>query len=99
MPLSEQAITEIQDLAWAMADDAITPEDAKRLESLLLADPEARQLYVECMQLQADLYMFFNPKPLTPPTIPVGPPRSLAPPAPAIQNLPSAGAGNAPAGI
>lgn len=98
MPLSEQAITEIQDLAWAMADEAISAEDAKRLEDLLLADPEARQLYVQCMQLQADLYMYFNPKPILPPTIPVGTPgsRSAAPP---ISNLPTSGTGNLPTGV
>lgn len=78
MSLSEQTIAEIQDLAWAMADEAITPEEVKRLETLLLADPEARKLYVECMQLQADLYMFFNPKPLLPPNIPIGRPNSAA---------------------
>jgi hypothetical protein len=98
MPLSAQAITEIQDLAWAMADDAISPEDAKRLEALLLADPEARQLYVECMQLQADLYLFFNPKPLVPPTIPVGNSPASGP-APVVRNLPTTGTGNSPAGV
>ncbi len=96
MPLSEQAAAEIQDLAWAMADEAITPEEVKRLETLLLADPEARKLYVECMQLQADLYLFFNPKPLLPPNIPVGPagPAAKAPAVPTAAGLQN---GNAPA--
>jgi hypothetical protein len=84
MPLNEQTATEIQDLAWAMADETISADDAKRLEDLLLADPEARQLYVQCMQLQADLHLFFNPKPVVAPNIPVE-----APPAtPVMTSLP-----------
>lgn len=62
MSLSEENAAEIQDLAWALADDAISAEEAKRLEDILLADPEARKLYVQCMQLQADLHLFFNPR-------------------------------------
>jgi hypothetical protein len=31
------------------------------LEEKLLADAEARQIYVQCLQLQADLHFFFNP--------------------------------------
>lgn len=62
MSLSQESAAEIQDLAWALADDAITADDAKRLEDMLLADAEARTLYVQCMQLQADLHLFFNPR-------------------------------------
>lgn len=95
MPLTEQEITEIQDLAWAMADEMISPEEVKRLEALLLADPDARKLYVECMQLQADLYLFFNPKPLLPPNIPIGPTGGTAP-APPLPHAGSPGNTNTP---
>jgi hypothetical protein len=61
MALTEQATAEIQELSWAFADDMISADDAKKLESMLLAEPEARQVYVQCMQLQADLHLFFNP--------------------------------------
>lgn len=61
MALTEQAAQQIQDMVWALADDQLPPAETKRLEELLVADPEARQLYVQCMQLQADLHLFFNP--------------------------------------
>ena len=85
MALSEKTATEVQDLAWAMADDMASPDDIKRLEDLLLADAEARQLYVQCMQLQADLHLFFNPKP----SVPANLPTSGKSPVPVLKGLPT----------
>jgi hypothetical protein len=62
MSLRKKTAAEVQDLTWALADDAISPDNVKRLEDLLMADPEARKLYVQCMQMQADLHLFFNPE-------------------------------------
>jgi hypothetical protein len=62
MPLTEKAAAEVQNLTWALADEMIAPDEVKRLETILLDDADARKLYIECMQLQADLHLFFNPK-------------------------------------
>ena len=98
MPLTEEAATDVQNLTWALADDVITTDDVKRLETMLLGDADARKLYVECMQLQADLHLFFNPK-LAEIKLPI----PVAAPAttPVLKNLPTTGSGSnaAPNGI
>ena len=110
MALSEQAAAEVQELAWKMADDAISAEDARRLEDLLLEDSEARLLYVQCMQLQADLHLFFNPTALMmePPVGNApGSPASIAhasgspvlTPIPVLKNLPTIGPSSTPSGV
>jgi hypothetical protein len=98
MPLSEQTATEVQDLAWALADDMSSPTDVTRLEELLLADPDARKLYVQCMQLQADLHLYFNPKLITVPNLPL--PAAAAPAQTAvIKSLPNTGSSSTPASV
>jgi hypothetical protein len=52
-------------LAWALLDEHISPDEQKELENLLSSDPTARESYVRCAQLHADLAMFFAPPKLT----------------------------------
>jgi hypothetical protein len=51
--------SEVQELTWAMLDDLITDRQFQRLEQLLSSDDEAREVYVECIQLHADLAQHF----------------------------------------
>ena len=105
MALSEQTAAEVQELAWKMADEAISADDVQRLEDLLLGDSEARLLYVQCMHLQADLHLFFNPQTMTvPPALPKTP-VAYAPgsprltPIPVLMNLPTIGPNSTPAAV
>lgn len=43
------------DLICALCEDRIAPEQMRELESLVLADSEARRLYVEIMQIESYL--------------------------------------------
>jgi hypothetical protein len=54
--------TEVQELAWAMIDEHASDQQVRRLEELLLQSSEARQTYVECMQMHADLYYLLGGK-------------------------------------
>ncbi|MEN6452573.1 MAG: hypothetical protein ABFC96_18945 [Thermoguttaceae bacterium] len=54
---------EVQELVWALVDDAATDEQVRRLEELLLENQEARQIYVTCMQMHADLQCLLGAKP------------------------------------
>ncbi len=49
----------VQELTWSMVDDQITDDEVRLLESLLLADDKARDTYVHCIQLHADLIGHF----------------------------------------
>lgn len=51
---------EVQELVWALVDEQATPEQAKRLESLLLEDDSARHIYALCMQMHADLHFLLS---------------------------------------
>ncbi len=51
---------EVQSLVWALMDEHISADDVKRLEELLLTDPEARKTYIECVQLHVDLQHYFS---------------------------------------
>jgi hypothetical protein len=53
---------EVQELAWAMIDEQATDKQVRRLEELLLQSAAARQTYVECMQLHADLHYLLGGK-------------------------------------
>lgn len=102
MSLPKKTATEVQNLTWALADEVITPPKVKRLEKLLLAEPEARRLYVECMQLQADLYLFFNPDraKITVPLPTAEKARTKkTPTTPVLKNFPTGGAGSTHAGV
>lgn len=58
----EEEMSEIQDLVWTMIDDELTDDQLRRLEQLVRDDPEARETYVRCMQMHADLSIFFSEK-------------------------------------
>ncbi len=47
---------EVQELAWALIDEQATEEQVRRLEELLLENKDAREVYVMCMQMHADLH-------------------------------------------
>ena len=51
---------EVQELVWAVVDDLATEEQMRRLEELLLDDSEARNIYVTCMQMHADLHFMLG---------------------------------------
>ncbi|NLF06728.1 MAG: hypothetical protein GX594_01950 [Pirellulaceae bacterium] len=51
---------EVQELTWAVVDDLATEEQMRRLEELLLDDTEARNIYVTCMQMHADLHFLLG---------------------------------------
>jgi len=48
-------IARVHDLTWALVDEFITDEQMKELEGLLLSDSVARDAYIRCIQLHADL--------------------------------------------
>ena len=52
--------SEIQELTWALIDEQATESQVRRLEELLLEDHEARQVYVMCMQMHADLHYLLS---------------------------------------
>jgi hypothetical protein len=49
------------ELSWALLDDHISDENFAELENLLLNDPTARESYIRCAQLHAELATFFAP--------------------------------------
>jgi len=55
-------LSEVQELVWALIDEQATDGEVRRLEDLLLSSDEARQTYVMCMQMHADLHFLFNGK-------------------------------------
>ncbi len=55
-------LDEVQELVWALVDEQATEEQAQRLERLLLDNREARQIYITCMQMHADLHYLLGGK-------------------------------------
>lgn len=53
-------ITRVHDLTWTLVDEQITEEQMKELEGLLLGDSLARDAYIRCIQLHADLTTEFQ---------------------------------------
>jgi hypothetical protein len=51
-----------EELVWAMLDEQLSPDEFRRLESLLLVDEDARRLYLQCVQLHIDLQCWFRDK-------------------------------------
>ena len=49
----------IQELTWALLDEQITDDEFGLLDNLLLSDEKARQSYVGCVQLHAELMSHF----------------------------------------
>jgi hypothetical protein len=52
-------IPRVHELTWALVDEQITDAQMEELETLLLGDSVARNAYVRCMQLHADLASHF----------------------------------------
>ena len=61
MQETERMIEEVQQLVWALVDEAATDGQVRRLESLVLAHPAARRAYVDCVTLHAELHCLFAP--------------------------------------
>jgi hypothetical protein len=59
-------LSEVQELTWAMVDEQATEKEIRRLERLLVDHDDARQTYVMCMQMHADLHFLLNPPPPLP---------------------------------
>jgi len=59
MPNTATVRERVQELTWALVDDQITPDELQLLESLLLGDDAARETYLDCIQLHADLTTHF----------------------------------------
>ena len=59
---------EIEGLVWSLVDEQATDDGASRLAKLLLERPDARQIYVTCMQMHASLCYRPSRKPLGAPT-------------------------------
>lgn len=49
----------VQELTWALVDEGITDGEFALLDNLLLSDDNARETYLECMHLHADLMAHF----------------------------------------
>lgn len=63
---TDEPLDEVQELVWALVDDQATEAEIHHLEELLLESDEARQTYVMCMQMHADLHFLLGPKPQLP---------------------------------
>ncbi len=50
----------VQELTWELLDEQITDDEFRLLENLLLSDGKARDAYLGCVQLQADLMSHFR---------------------------------------
>jgi hypothetical protein len=55
MTLEPERLDELRRLVEALCEERITPEEAARLEALVLADPRAEALYITYLTMQADL--------------------------------------------
>lgn len=50
----------VHDLTWALFDELITDDELAELQGLLLNDSVAREAYLRCAQLHADLTSHFT---------------------------------------
>ena len=53
------AQTEVQNLVWSLLDEQITETDQQRLEELISGDREAMRIYLQCVQMHADLQFHY----------------------------------------
>src|SRR5947207_12404571 len=49
----------VQELTWALLDEQINDDEFHLLDTLLLSDDKARDSYIGCVQLHADLMAHF----------------------------------------
>jgi hypothetical protein len=54
-PLTE----EVQGLVFALLDEQIERRQLARLDELMRSDPEAREIYLKCVQMHVDLHAYF----------------------------------------
>jgi len=73
MNQTDDLLTEVQELTWAMIDEQATDRDVERLEKLLLDNDDARQVYVTCVQMHVDLQCLLGGRRFTPPKLPPKP--------------------------
>ena len=59
MAQDETVLDRVQELTWAMVDEQIDADEIRLLENLLLSDDMARDTYMHCIQLHADLVSHF----------------------------------------
>jgi len=60
--LAEDQIDDDQltELIWSLVDETIDEKQMAQLEDLLKHDPQAREIYIRCMALHADLHTIFD---------------------------------------
>ncbi len=58
----EGQLDNTQELVWALLDDQISDANFAELEERLLADKAARETYIHCVQMHADLTTHFSEK-------------------------------------
>jgi hypothetical protein len=62
---ADQTVLErVQELTWAMLDEQLSDDEFRLLENLLLSDDDARDTYVNCVQLHAELMSHYSPRQL-----------------------------------
>lgn len=64
-----ERLADFEQLVWALLDDQISDDDRSRLEQLIASDEQARETYVQCVQMHVDLQDHFagTTKPAIPP--------------------------------
>ncbi|MCA9232278.1 MAG: hypothetical protein KDA57_16645 [Planctomycetales bacterium] len=56
----DNLLEEAEKLIWAMLDDQIEKDDARRLEVLIKGNEHVRLRYLQCAQVHADLYEHYR---------------------------------------
>jgi hypothetical protein len=51
----------VHELSWGLLDERLNGEEMAELEDLLQNDPTARESYIRCAQLHAELASYFAP--------------------------------------
>jgi hypothetical protein len=59
-------LDDAEKLIWALLDDQIEADDAKRLEALIRGNEQVRLRYMQCAEIHADLYSHFQTGPVKP---------------------------------
>jgi len=76
--LAEQSLLDdVEKLIWSLLDDQINEEDANRLEELIKGNEQVRLRYMQCAEIHADLYAYYQ----------TGPAKSAEVPSPVLGSL------------
>jgi len=73
----QSLLDDAEKLIWALLDDQINEEDAKRLEELIKGNEQVRLRYMQCAEIHADLYAYYQ----------TGPAKSAEVPSPVLGSL------------